>query len=244
MTVFSYHLVHVSFITSLHLLFFPPKAKNIPGLVHADTMHSMILGSPVVSPARFLIRQLVVFAQWENEEALERYLTTNTLGKKLAQGWHTRLLFVRQWGTLSKYKIPSEGVTLDNESEAVIAVTLARMQYFQIPRFIRWGRPTEKLVRDHPAPTLALASFKFPTTISTFSIWPSVKSMTDMVQGHSQVTQPQRHKEAMKERNRKDFHIEFSTLRFKPIAEYGTWKGQQNYIVRANQKNKNATSIS
>lgn len=65
MTFFSYHLVRVSFITSLRLLFFPPKAKNIPGLVHADTMHSMILGSPVISPARFLVRQLVVFTQWE-----------------------------------------------------------------------------------------------------------------------------------------------------------------------------------
>ncbi|MCS4237266.1 hypothetical protein M2306_002699 [Myroides gitamensis] len=65
MTVFSYHLTQVSFLTALRLLFCPLKAKNIPGLVHADTMHSMILGSPVVSPARFLIRQLVVFAQWE-----------------------------------------------------------------------------------------------------------------------------------------------------------------------------------
>lgn len=234
MTIFSYHLAHVSCWTSLLLLLFPPKAKHMKGLIHADTMHAMVLGSPVFSPARFLLRQVVIFAQWENETALEHYLATHSMGKKLAQGWHVRLQFVRQWGTLSKYQIPTEGISLEEE-EAVVAVTLARMQYFQIPRFIRWGRPTEQLVRDHPAPTLALASFKFPTTISTFSIWPSVKSMTDMVQGHSRVAQPKRHKEAMQERNRKDFHIEFSTLRFKPIAEYGTWQGRQHYIPKPNQ---------
>ncbi|WP_158961739.1 hypothetical protein [Myroides fluvii] len=234
MTIFSYHLAQVSFFSSLRILLFPPKAKYIKGLIHADTMHAMVLGSPVFSPARFLIRRVVVFAQWENETALEHYLATHSIGKKLAKGWHTRLQFVRQWGTLSNYQIPAEGVSLAEEEEAVVAVTLARMRYFQIPRFIRWGRPTEQLVRDHPAPTLALASFKFPTTISTFSIWPSLKSMTDMVQGHSQVAQPQRHREAMQERNRKDFHVEFSTLRFKPLAEYGTWQGKTHYIPQPN----------
>jgi hypothetical protein len=65
MTVFSYHLTKVSFLTALRLLLCPLKTQNVPGLVHADTLHSMILGSPVISPARFLVRQLVVFAQWE-----------------------------------------------------------------------------------------------------------------------------------------------------------------------------------
>jgi len=67
MSIFSYHLTKVSLLTALPLCLCPPKAKNIPGLVHADTMHSMILGSPVVSPARFLIRQLVVFVQGKNK---------------------------------------------------------------------------------------------------------------------------------------------------------------------------------
>jgi hypothetical protein len=41
---------------------------------------------------------------------------------------------------------------------------------------------------------------------------------------------PKRHSNAMKERERKDFHFEFTTLRFKPIAEFGNWKGQSNFI--------------
>jgi len=34
----------------------------------------------------------------------------------------------------------------------------------------------------------------------------------------------------MKERERKNFYVEFTTLRFKPIAEFGEWKNKTNYI--------------
>jgi hypothetical protein len=54
--------------------------------------------------------------------------------------------------------------------------------------------------------------------------------MTDMVHGHSKVEKPKRHSNAMQERERKDFHFEFTTLRFKPLAEFGKWKGQSNFI--------------
>ena len=236
MSIFSYHLTRLPLFSALKTLAFPPKAATTPGLIHAETMHIMVLGSPILSPSRFLLRQIAVFAQWENEEALNHFLAKDVMGKKLAKGWHIRLQFARQWGTLSNYQIPREGTPIALENEAVVAITLARMKYFQIPRFIRWGRPTEKLVRDHPATTLALASFSFPTTISTFSIWPSVQTMTDMVMGHSKVEQPQRHKKAMQEQSRKDFHLEFSTLRFKPIAEYGTWHGQQRFVPKPNPK--------
>ena len=51
-----------------------------------------------------------------------------------------------------------------------------------------------------------------------------------MVHGHSKVEKPKRHSNAMEERERKDFHFEFTTLRFKPLAEFGKWKGQSNFI--------------
>lgn len=118
---------------------------------------------------------------------------------------------------------------MDNE-KPVVAVTIARMKYTQIPRFLRWGRPVEKQVRDNIGTTLSLASIRYPNTVSTFSIWNTQKEMIDMVHGHSKMPQPKRHVNAMKERNRKDFHFEFTTLRFKPIAEYGEWNNKRNYI--------------
>ncbi len=208
----------------------PPQASNTKGLIHMECMAAMTLGSAIYSPSRFLIRQIAVFAQWENESSLNDFLEKNDFGKKLGKGWHCRLKFMRQWGKINDFEIPKEENDFDSLDSPVVAVTIARMKLAQIPRFIRWGRPTEMLVRDHPGTTLSLASIRLPRTVSTFSVWKSLKEMTDMVHGYSDVPKPKRHSKAMKERNRKDFHFEFTTLRFKALAEFGEWKGRSNYI--------------
>ena len=226
MSVFTYHLVKTNYFSALRILLFPPKQKNISGLIHAEMMTVMTLGSAIFSPSRMLIRQIAVFAQWEKESDIDHFLTEDNFGKILSKGWHTRLTFMRKWGKFNKFEIPDETTEFENPDSPVVAVTIARMKFLQIPRFIHWGRPVEKLVRDHPATTLSLASIKFPNTVSTFSIWKTQKEMTDMVHGHSKVPKPERHADAMKERDRKDFHFEFTTLRFKPISEFGEWNGR------------------
>lgn len=200
-------------------------------------MTVMTLGSPVFSPSRMLIRQVAVFAQWENEAAIDHFLAENSFGKVLAKGWHTRLAFMRQWGKITEFDIPAATTEPDNPDTVVVAVTLARMKMPEVPRFIRWGRPVEKLVRDHPGTTLSLASIRLPRTVSTFSIWKSQKEMTDMVHGHSTVPQPKRHINAMQERDRKDFHVEFTTLRFRPLSEFGQWNGRVNIIPKPSTNN-------
>lgn len=230
MSVFSYHLTNTSYVAGIKAVLLPPRSDNIQGMIHAECMTAMTLGSAVVSPSRMLLNQVVMFAQWENEDSIDVFLEKDDFGKVLAKGWHTRLTFLRQWGRITEFEIPDEAVEIDELNAPVVAVTLARMKLFQVPRFIHWGRPVERLVRDHPGKTLALASIRFPRTVSTFSIWRSEKEMTDMVRGHSDVPQPKRHINAMKERDRKDFHFEFTTLRFKPISERGEWKGRSNWI--------------
>lgn len=236
MSIYTYHLVKTSFSTALGVIFSPIEAKNIPGLVHAEKMTVMTLGSPVFSPKRMLVREIAVFAQWENDEAIDHFLKQNRLGKILAKGWHTRLTFIRQWGKITEFNFPNENLALSEPDSPVVAVTIARMKLPEVPRFIKWGRPVEKLVRDHSGTTLSLASIRLPRTVSTFSIWKTQKEMTDMVHGHSAMPQPKRHIDAMKERDRKDFHFEFTTLRFKALSEFGEWKGKRNFIPNLNEK--------
>lgn len=230
MSIFTYHLVKIPYFSALRMILFPPKSKNISGLIHLESMSCMILGSPVFSFSRILVRQVVVFAQWENERAFDDFLAQNSFGKTLSKGWCARLIFLRKWGEISGFHIPNKTLELDSVEESVVAVTLARMKFTQIPRFIKWGRPVEKLVRDHSGTILSLASIRFPNLVSTFSVWKSQKEMTDMVFGHNSAPNSKKHLNAMKERERKDFHFEFSTLRFKAISEFGQWNGQKNII--------------
>lgn len=230
MTLFSFHLINTSFFQSLKWNIFSLNSKNIEGLIHAETMISMNLGTPVFSFSRYNFKEVAIFMQWKEEISLEKFLEQHPIGKKINEGWHIRLGYVRQWGKVKAFEIPEIPTHSLMEESPCVGFTIARMKFSQVPRFIHWGKPAEVLVRDHPATRISLAAFRFPHTIATFSIWNSLKEMTDMAHGHSNVPYPKRHSDAMKERNRKDFHFEFTTLRFKPLSERGNWKLKSKFI--------------
>lgn len=228
----SFHLVRLRPGATSAALLRPPGAATVPGLLHVECLAGMELGAPVLSPARMQLRRLAVFAAWEQESALEDFLDHDRLGRRLADGWHVRLQFLRRWGQVSALGPLPELAGRSDPDEPVVAVTLARMRLPELPRFIRWGRPVERLVRDHPDTTLALAAVRPPRTVSTFSVWRTARAMTDMVHGRSDVEAPRRHAAAMVERERRDFHHEFTTLRFRPVSEHGSWEGRTGIVPR------------
>lgn len=236
MAVFSFHIANTRISTTAQAFLRPPTGPHIPGLCHAECMTMMTLGAPILSPERMQLRKLVLFAAWESQAAIDDFLAGASLGRALAAGWHVRMAFKRRWGHISEFGWLAESNGEQDPEAPVIAVTLARMKLPQVPRFIRWGRPVEVLVRDHPGITLAIAAMRLPRTVSTFSVWTSQQEMVNMVNGKSPVPQPERHAAAMAERRRKDFHSEFTTLRFRPIAEYGTWDGRTSIIPGTTQR--------
>ncbi len=230
MRVFTFHLAKTGIGTAVRALCLPPRSAEVPGLHHAECMTRMTLGASIVSPARMQLRHLAMFAAWESQNAIDAFLARPGLGRALADGWHVRLEFQRRWGHVGELDGLPENIGEQDPAAPVVAVTLARMKLPQVPRFIRWGRPVEELVRDHPGATLALAALRLPRTVSTFSVWKSQREMVDMVRGRSAVPRPERHAAAMAERERKDFHFEFTTLRFRPIAEHGSWEGRSGIV--------------
>ena len=230
MQIFSYHLAKTSLVTTLKALGRGPARPRTAGLHHAECMAAMTLGAPILSSARMKLRNLAVFACWENESALDAFLSGTELGRALSSGWHVRLSFLRKWGQFPEFDHFPATVGVTDPAQPVVAVTLARLKLPQVFRFIRWGKPVEELVRDHPGTTLALAAIRPPRTFSTFSVWRSQREMTEMVHGHGSVGGAQRHAAAMVERERKDFHSAFTTLRFRALAEHGEWEGRSNIV--------------
>lgn len=233
MPIFSFHLAKTTVATTAATLLRPRSAFNVPGLRHAECMAVMELGSPIFSPARMQLGRLAIFAAWENERAIDDFLTESELGRAVALGWHVRLEFLRRWGRVAEFEDLPERVGEVPNDTPVVAVTLARLKLPEVPRFIRWGKPVEELVRDHPGTTLALAAIRPPRTVSTFSVWRSLREMTDMVRGQSSVIGAERHATAMQERDRRDFHHEFTTLRFRPLSEHGAWGGRSDIVPRS-----------
>lgn len=230
MKLFTFHFAKISISMAVRAILRPPNAEQVSGLTHAECMWKMALGAPILSPQRMQLHNLAMFAAWESHAAIDNFLDSTQLGRAFASGWHVRLAFLRRWGHISEFDGLAESVGEPNPESPVVAVTLARMRLPQVPRFIHWGKPVEELVRDHPGVTFAAAAMRLPRTVSTFSVWRSQREMIEMVRGHSAVPQPERHAFAMVERQRKDFHFEFTTLRFSPIAEYGEWEGHTQFV--------------
>ena len=230
MRIFSYHLAKSAVTRTVWAMCRPPTPESTPGLRHAECMAAMTLGSPILSSARMKLRNLAVFASWESESALDAFLSNTEFGRAVASGWHVRLSFLRRWGHFPEFDDLPASIGESDPVQPVVAVTLARLKLPEVFRFVRWGKPVEELVRDHPGTTLALAAFRFPRTFSTFSVWRSQREMTDMVHGRGSSTDAKRHADAMVERNRKDFHHKFTTLRFRAIAEHGEWEGRRNIV--------------
>ena len=228
MTLHSFHLAEVPRHVGLRALI--GSGPDVAGLDHAECLSLMRLGAPTVSPDRLQLRRVAVFAQWRDEAALDAYLEADPLGRRLAEGWHVRLEFLRRWSTLAALPgLPVRAGRWDQD-EPVVAVTVARMRIPELPRFLRHGKPVERLVRDHPGVTLALAAVRPPRTVATFSVWRSVREMEEMVHGRSDVADPARHARAMAERERRDFHHEFATFRFRPTTEHGSWQGRSGIV--------------
>lgn len=228
MRIFSFHLAKTTPATTARAMWRAPTIEDTPGLCHAECMATMELGAPILSPSRMQLRSLAVFAAWESEGALNDFLVGNGLGSTLSGGWHVRLRFLRRWGHIPEFDRLTEGECETDPALPVVAVTLARLKLPQTFRFIRWGRPVEKLVRDHPGSTLALAAMRPPRTFCTFSVWRSQQEMTDMVRGHG--SGATHHAKAMAERDRKDFHHGFATYRFRALSEHGEWEGRSGFV--------------
>lgn len=219
--MFSFHLTRTTVATTARALMSQPTEAAVRGLRRVECMAVMTLGAPILSPARMQLRHLAVFASWQSEHALDAFLTDTELGRTLATGWHVRMEFLRRWGRVAGFDDLPEHAGESDPGGPVVAVTLARLRLPEVPRFIRWGKPVEELVRDYPGATLSLAAMRPPRTVSTFSIWRTERDMLDMVRGRGAISGATRHAAAMVERERRDFHHEFTTLRFRPLSEHG-----------------------
>ena len=177
-----------------------------------------------------------MFAQWDDEPALDRFLDTHAFGRRAAAGWHVRLQYLRRFGAIAALGPLPERAGAWDPGEPIVAVTIARMKLTEVPRFLRWGRPVERLIASHPAAVFSTGAQRPPNTISTFSIWRTVREMTDMVHGRSDVPNAHTHQVAMAEQRRRDFHHESTFMRFRPLSEHGRWQGRRLLPGAAGQR--------
>jgi hypothetical protein len=223
MELFSYHLIAAPVLGVAARLLSSSSLRGVEGLRHAECLLPMRMGHAVWRPGRYHARLLALFAFWENETCLDRFLEAPPCRVFERPGWHVRLRFYRRWGRYTGFDDATTYTELANPEGPVVGVTFARLKLTETFRFARWGRPVEVQVRDHPGVTRATVAFRPLRTFSTFSMWRSEQEMLGMVRGRDAGIDGTDHRHAMTERVRKDFHHEFTTMRFVPLSEHGEW---------------------
>lgn len=223
MELFSYHLIRAPVLGVATRLLSSSSLRGVEGLRHAECLLPMSMGHAVGRLGRYHANLLAFFAFWENEAFLDRFLEAPPYRVFERPGWHVRLRFYRRWGKYTGLDDATTYTELANPEGPVVGVTFARLKLTQTLRFARWGKPVEAQVRDHPGVTRATVAFRPLRTFSTFSMWQSEQEMLGMVRGRQADLDGTNHRDAMKERLRKDFHHEFTTMRFVPLSEHGEW---------------------
>ena len=226
--IFSFHLVKIPLLDVPQFLLSPLHKRNIPGLNHSEGFFTMNLGEPITSILRYNFKTFAFFAWWQEENFLEEFLKQPS-HQFFNEGWHVRMKLYRRWGEVKDIKDAIVNPNAAAPDQPVVAVTLARLNLLHTARFTKWGKPVERQVRDHKGQVLALAAFRPLNTFCTFSIWRNEAEMINMVHGKNKLYDGENHKEAMVERIRKDFHHEFTTMRFTPFKEVGVWNGKSKY---------------
>lgn len=194
----------------------------------------MKLGVPIASPPRYNIKTVAFFAWWQEAHYLDEFLE-HPSQRLFDGGWHVRLKLYRRWGEIAELRNAVVDPNIAVRDKPIVAVTLARLNILQTPRFIKWGMPVESQVRDHKGQSLALAAFRPFNTFSTLSIWNNESAMTNMVYGKNKLDDGESHQLSMQEMIRKNFHHEFTTMRFAPFAEAGEWDGKSDLFAAHNK---------
>jgi hypothetical protein len=228
--IFSFHLVNLSFFSGLQFFFRPLHKRSIPGLHHSECFFAMNLGESVMSPRRFKLNSFAFFMWWSDEREIDRFVDQPEFAFFKDKGWQIRMKQYRRWGGVKEINDAYIDPSLTDPEGPVVAVTLARLKLSETFRFIKWGKPVERQVRDHRGHNLALAAFRPFNTFCTFSVWKTESEMTNMVFGKDRSSDGEDHRRAMVARSRKAFHSEFATMRFLPTKQCGEWKGRSDYL--------------
>jgi hypothetical protein len=225
----SVHLADVGKRAALSLLRTKLDAANVPGLRYAEITIAAPLSSRLLPKPR--PGRLGLIAAWDDDHAVEDFLSGHPLAKQLAHGWSIRLQPTRIFGAWPQLQgLLDKEEPMDDEEPAA-ALTLGRLRLSQTARFLKASAAAEGLAVRDPALLASTGLARPPTLVATFSLWRSVAAMRAYAQGK---TDP-RHLAAIHAHAARPFHHESAFVRFRPYAARGEWDGRNPLAATASR---------
>jgi hypothetical protein len=217
----SFHLAEVGKLAGLRLLRRATPSDLGPGLRYGVLTAASPLSAkrlPRPDPGR-----LALIAAWDDDAAIDRFLSDHPLAQALRGGWHTRLAPTHIFGAFP----PLHGLVGDapppmDDEEPAAALTIGRLRLSQAPRFLKAAAAAERqAVRDRSM-LRGTGLARPPGLVATFSLWRTTREMRAYAGGRS----GGEHRDAVKAHARRPFHHASAFIRFRPYGAEGEWDGE------------------
>jgi hypothetical protein len=191
-----------------------------PGLRYAETVIAAPLRSrrlPDRGPGR-----VALFAAWDSDADLDRFLDDHPLARSLEHGWRVRLEPVRTWGSWAALPDLQQRETPVEDEEPTAVLTLGRLRLRRTASFVSASAAAEREALAHPGLLAATGLARPPRLVATFSLWRTAREMRDYAVG----PRPDGHLRAIEAHKQRPFHHESVFARFRPYAAQGAWGGR------------------
>lgn len=224
--ILSVHIADVGPRGGIAVLRGTPKPGEVAGLRYAETaIAAPLSGSLLPAPQ---LGRLGLIAAWDDDRALDRFLTSHVLARRFTGGWHVRLEPLRASGSWSALPDLLERELPVDDDAPVAVLTLGRLKLDRAAPFLRTSARAESQAVADPA-LLASTALARPPLVATFSLWRTAVAMRAYAYGQSGGA----HLIAIRAQRARPFHHESLFARFRPYATQGMWDGRDPLAAAA-----------
>ena len=217
--IVSVNIANVGARSTLARLARPPKPGSIPGLREMEVgITAPLSGSLRKSPD---FGRVGMIGFWDDEAALDAFLTHDPRAAGLAEGFSARLAPLRVHGSWPGLDADVPKTRAVDHEGPVVVLTLGRFRISQAPRFFRTSALAEAAVASADGLIWATGLAR-PPFIATCSFWESGAAAGAYAYGKNEDPHPS----AIRGGNTKPFHKREAFIRFAPVAVSGAISGK------------------
>ena len=197
-----------------------PRAGSIAGLRSAAVGLAAPLGEKLRPSVQFGRAGLIAF--WDDDIAIDRFLSDHPLAERFASGWQARLAPLRAFGTWPGLPpdVPAQR-SVDHDGPVAV-LTLGRPRARELIRFVRTSAKASASAVVAPGMLWATGLARPVSFVATCSLWESTRAASTFAYGHANHGHP----DAIAADQAKPFHHESAFIRFHPYESHGSLGGK------------------
>jgi hypothetical protein len=199
-----------------------PELRRTPGLAFWKLLGT---GRGATMTLSADLRRWALFAAWEDERALERFLAASPVAERwrdlAAEAYHVRLEPVRARGAWSGRRLFAGASGTVGEGDAVAILTRATIRATRLRAFYTSILPPASDLAGSPGLLASVGVGEWPVARqATFSLWRSLED----VQAYAY--RREAHREVVRRTRDERWYAEELFARFRPYGAEGTWNGK------------------